>query len=107
MGYRGPEPERDAMTEGVWRDGALVRGYLARPASRTPGAGIVICSGSNGATAYLQEAARRLAKAGYAALLVDPLSREGGTAAVPERERPARLASPGAAARRVADLWGA
>src|SRR5687768_7599249 len=95
------------MTEGVWSDGTLVLGYLARPASGKPRAGIVVCPGSDGATAILEEVARGLAKAGYAALLVDRLSRAGGTAAVPEGGRGAVLATPGAAAQRVADLWGA
>jgi dienelactone hydrolase len=95
------------MVEGVWSDGALVRGYLAGPAAGEPHAGIVICPGSDGATAALEEVAPGLAKAGYAARLVDPLSWAGGTAAVPEAERGAVLAAPGAAAQRVADLWGA
>ena len=67
----------------------------------------MICPGSDGATAELEEVARSLATAGYAALLVDPFSRAGGTAAVPAAERPVRLAAPGAEAQRLADVRSA
>jgi carboxymethylenebutenolidase len=95
------------MVEAIWGDGALIKGYLARPAEGPPRAGVIVCAGENGATEFLRGVTRRLAKDGYAGLLVDPLSRAGGTAAVPPADRVARLTADDAEAERLADLQGA
>jgi carboxymethylenebutenolidase len=60
--------------------GAEVAAYLARPSSGGTGAAVLICHENRGLTAHIQDVARRFAKAGYAALALDLLSREGGTA---------------------------
>jgi len=95
------------MVQAVWGNGTPLRGYLARPASGRSRAAIVLCPDRDGATPYFEGVARAVAKAGYATLLADPLSRAGGTAAVPENDRAALLTAPGAAEQRVADLRAA
>ncbi len=60
--------------------GTDISGYLARPASGQAGPGVLICHENRGLTPHIQDVARRFAKAGYAALALDLLSREGGTA---------------------------
>jgi carboxymethylenebutenolidase len=95
------------MVEALWGDGAPTKGFLARPEAGAPRAGIVVCAGEDGATEFLRGVTRRLAKDGYAGLLVDPLSRGGGTAAVPVAARAAIQTAHGAAAERHAELQGA
>lgn len=63
-------------------DDAMLLGYLARPAGEGPFAVVLVCHENRGLTEHIQDVARRLAKAGYVALAVDLLSRQGGTAAV-------------------------
>ncbi len=57
-------------------------GYLALPAaaSTTKRAAILVCHENGGLTPHIRDVARRFAKEGYAALAVDLLAREGGTA---------------------------
>ncbi|HEY1016522.1 MAG TPA: dienelactone hydrolase family protein, partial [Herpetosiphonaceae bacterium] len=61
-------------------DGATLMGYLARPSADGAYPIILVCHENRGLTPHIQDVARRLAKVGYAALAVDLLSREGGTA---------------------------
>ncbi len=70
---------------------AQVSGYLARPnaAGRFPV--ILVCHENRGLTEHIRDVARRLAKAGYVALAVDLLSRQGGSAAVGEANVPGVL----------------
>jgi carboxymethylenebutenolidase len=65
-----PAPDTDLM------------GYLARPVDETPAPVILVCHENRGLTPHIQDVARRFAKAGYVALAVDLLSRQGGSAAV-------------------------
>ena len=60
--------------------GTDISGYLARPESGQAGPAVLICHENRGLTPHIQDVARRFAKAGYAALALDLLSREGGTA---------------------------
>ncbi len=62
--------------------GAQVMGYLARPAGEGQRYAVLVCHENRGLTDHIKDVARRLAKAGYVALAVDLLSRQGGTAAV-------------------------
>lgn len=62
--------------------GLDVSGYLARPEAGEAGPAVLICHENRGLTAHIQDVARRFAKAGYAALALDLLSREGGTASL-------------------------
>jgi carboxymethylenebutenolidase len=60
-------------------DGATLLGYLALPKGNGPFPVVLVCHENRGLTAYIQDVVRRLAKAGYGALAVDLLSRQGGT----------------------------
>lgn len=56
-----------------------VRGYMARPAQAQEAApGIVVVHENRGLNPYIEDVARRLAKAGYVALAPDGLSSVGG-----------------------------
>lgn len=63
-------------------DGAVLSAYLARPQADGPVGVVLVCHENRGLTAHIEDVTRRLAKAGYAGLAVDLLSRSGGTAAV-------------------------
>jgi carboxymethylenebutenolidase len=56
-----------------------VRGYLVRPA-KTPGkvAGVVVVHENRGLNPYIEDVARRVAKAGFIALAPDGLTSQGG-----------------------------
>ena len=66
-------------------------GYLARPSSEGNSPVVLVCHENRGLTPHIQDVTRRLAKAGYAALAVDLLSRQGGSAAVGEGNVPGIL----------------
>ena len=62
--------------------GTDISGYLARPDSGGAGPAVLVCHENRGLTPHIQDVARRFAKAGYTALALDLLSREGGTASI-------------------------
>lgn len=73
-------------------DGAAVTGYLARPAGEGNALPVIlVCHENRGLTAHIQDVTRRLAKAGYAALAVDLLARQGGTASFASGDVPGAL----------------
>ena len=76
--------------------GAEISAYLA----------VMVCHENRGLTPHIQDVARRFAKAGYAALAVDLLSREGGTASLDPDAVPGALTKAGAA-RHVSDFAAA
>jgi carboxymethylenebutenolidase len=82
---------------------AEIGGYLARPANPGRFPIVLVCQENRGVTPYIEDVTRRLAKAGYVALAVDLLAREGGTAKLDSDSIPALLgkAPPGQA---VADF---
>ncbi|MEO8083455.1 MAG: dienelactone hydrolase family protein [Ardenticatenales bacterium] len=85
-------------------DGAPVFAYLAKPAAADgPVPGILVCHENRGLTAHIEDVARRLAKAGYAALAIDLCSREGGTATLDRDKVPGLLTDAGPE-RHVADF---
>ena len=55
-----------------------IRGYFAKPKGRSGLAGMVMAPENLGVIEHRQDVTRRLAKAGYAVLTVDPYSRIGG-----------------------------
>jgi carboxymethylenebutenolidase len=59
--------------------GVTLIGYLARPGAGGTFPMVLVCHENRGLTDYIKDVTRRLAKAGYAALAVDLLSRQGGT----------------------------
>ncbi|QHK19304.1 dienelactone hydrolase family protein [Pseudarthrobacter psychrotolerans] len=87
-------------------DGTDISGYLARPESGAAGAAVLVCHENRGLTPHIQDVARRFAKAGYAALALDLLSREGGTASLDSDAVSGALTRAGAP-RHVADFAAA
>ena len=83
--------------------GTEISGYLARPAAGKPGPAVLICHENRGLTPHIEDVARRFAKEGYAALAIDLLSREGGTASLDPDAVPGALTQAGAQ-RHVADF---
>lgn len=83
--------------------GATISGYLARPSAGDAGPAVLVCHENRGLTPHIQDVARRFAKAGYAALAVDLLSREGGTASMDRDAVPGALTTAGAQ-RHIADF---
>jgi carboxymethylenebutenolidase len=67
------------------------------------GPAVLVCHENRGLTPHIQDVARRFAKAGYAALALDLLSREGGTASMDPDAVPGALTKAGAQ-RHVADF---
>lgn len=84
-----------------------VAGYLARPRGDGPFPAVMICHENAGTAEHFRDVARRFAKAGYVALHLDLLSREGGTEAVPANQRAAALTAPGKADLFVGDFRAA
>jgi carboxymethylenebutenolidase len=70
---------------------ARVMGYLAHPSDAGRSPVILVCHENRGLTDHIRDVVRRLARAGYAALAVDLLSRQGGTGVVGEANVPGVL----------------
>jgi carboxymethylenebutenolidase len=83
--------------------GDEIMAYLARPITNGVYPGILVCHENRGLTPHIKDVARRFSKAGYMALAIDLLSREGGTASVDPDQVPALL-SDAPAERHVADF---
>ena len=73
------------------QDGATLLGYLARPAVEGSYPMVLVCHENRGLTEHIKDVARRLAKAGYVALAVDLLSRQGGVSAFSSDDVPGAL----------------
>ncbi|MFE4195198.1 dienelactone hydrolase family protein [Paenarthrobacter sp. NPDC056912] len=86
--------------------GTEISGYLARPEGNNAGPGVLTCHENRGLTPHIQDVARRFAKEGYAALALDLLSREGGTATMDPDAVPGALTQAGAQ-RHVGDFKAA
>lgn len=74
-------------------DGAAVQAYLAQPAGEGTFPVILVCHENRGLTSHIEDVARRFARAGYVALAVDLLSRQGGSAALGSDQVPGALGS--------------
>jgi len=72
-------------------DGANLSGYLARPKGEGSFPVVLVCHENRGLTPHIQDVTRRLAKAGYVALAVDLLSRQGGSASFSADDVPGAL----------------
>jgi carboxymethylenebutenolidase len=86
--------------------GTGISAYLARPDGGAAGPAVLVCHENRGLTPHIQDVARRFAKAGYSALALDLLSREGGTAGMDADAVPGALTRAGAQ-RHVADFAAA
>ncbi len=82
---------------------AEIAAYLTRPTDGGPHAAILVCHENRGLVEHIRDVARRFANAGYVALAIDLLSREGGTAAFNRDAVPGALTGAGAE-RHVADF---
>jgi carboxymethylenebutenolidase len=103
-------PEGDPAVEAsditLESQGAQITGYLARPAAAGTYAAILVCHENRGLTPHIRDVARRFAKAGYVALALDLLSREGGTANLDRDQIPGLLTDAGPE-RHVGDFMAA
>lgn len=72
-------------------DDTAVLATLARPAGDGSHPVVLVCHENRGLTEHIKDVARRLAKAGYAALAVDLLSRQGGSSVVGSDQAPGAL----------------
>jgi len=72
-------------------EGATLLGYLARPSGDGSPPVILVCHENRGLNPHIEDVTRRLAVAGYVALAVDLLSRQGGSAQVGESNVPGAL----------------
>lgn len=86
--------------------GIEISGYLARPEAGTAGPAVLVCHENRGLTPHIEDVVRRFAKSGYAALALDLLSREGGTASMDPDTVPGALTKAGAQ-RHIADFTAA
>lgn len=72
-------------------EGTDVMGYLVQPTGDGPFPAVMVCHENRGLVEHIRDVTRRLAKAGYVALAVDLLSRDGGTANVAPADVPGKL----------------
>jgi len=103
-------PGGDGMTVTAYQ--AMPSGAMATPDPATPAAVgsyplILICHENRGLTDHIRDVARRFAANGYLASALDLLSREGGTAAVPDPSEIPAILTEGDPARHVADFQAA
>ncbi len=68
-------------------------GYWAKPVGDGPYPIVLVCHENRGLTDHIKDVTRRFAQAGYAALAVDLLSRQGGTAGKDSSSVPGLLSS--------------
>jgi carboxymethylenebutenolidase len=104
-----PEGDPAVTTAAVtFPNGAdTIQGYLARPRADGRYPAVLICHENAGTAEHFRDVARRYAKRGYAGLVVDLLSRLGGTDAVPANERSPYLFAPENTAVWVTDFQAA
>lgn len=70
---------------------AMIHAYMARPGSEGLYPIVLVCHENRGLTEHIRDVTRRLGKAGYVALAVDLLSRQGGTTTVGNENVPGVL----------------
>lgn len=85
-GVSVPENDPDIQTAmiSIDRGSFQLKCYLARPRNATPVPGVIVIHENRGLTPYIKDVARRAAKAGFAALAPDLVSRKGGTDQYPD-----------------------
>ena len=72
-----------------------IAGHFARPATGGPHPAILVCHENRGLVEHIRDVARRFASAGYVALAIDLLWREGGTGAFDRDAVPGMLTGAG------------
>ena len=88
-----PSGEIEAQEVQFEGNGATLLGYWAKPAGDGPFPIVLVCHENRGLTDHIKDVTRRFAQAGYAALAVDLLSRQGGTAGKDSSSVPGLLSS--------------
>jgi carboxymethylenebutenolidase len=87
-GIRVPENDRDLISENteIWGEGGPLKVHLSRPLAfvAEPRPAVVVVHENRGLNEHIKDVTRRLAKAGYVAIAVDLLSRQGGTDEFPD-----------------------
>ena len=97
------DPAVEAGNVALTSQEAEITAYLARPLAGGVYPAVLVCHENRGLTVHIQDVARRFAKAGYVALAIDLLSREGGTATLDPNQIPGLLSN-ALAGRHVADF---
>ncbi len=72
-------------------EGTELIAYLARPGGEGQYPVVLVCHENRGLTEHMKDVTRRVADAGYVALAVDLLSRQGGTATLNSSDVPGHL----------------
>lgn len=85
------DPAIEAMAVTFPGQGATIMGYMAKPKGNGPFPIVLICHENRGLLPHIQDVTRRYGKAGYVALSVDLLSRQGGTDKVAADQVPGAL----------------
>src|SRR5512144_1673647 len=67
-------------------DGASINAYVTRPKADGRRPAVIVVSDNTGLDDHNRDVGRRLAKAGYVAIVPDLVSRDGGTGSFPSRE---------------------
>lgn len=70
-----------------------ITAYLAQPSETGIYPGVLVCHENRGLNAHIEDVARRFAKAGYVALAIDLLARNGGTSGLDRDEVPGILSN--------------
>ena len=100
-----PEGDPEVLAETIpFASGSdTISAYLAQPIRNSLIPVVLVCHENRGLTPHIRDVARRFAKAGYAALAIDLLSREGGSDTLDEAQIPGLLGDAGTE-RHVADF---
>lgn len=85
-------------------DGAPLISYYAQPGGRSPQGGVVVVHENRGLVTHIQDVVRRLATAGFSAVSVDLLSRQGGADKISDAAEYAAVLSKQDPAVMVSDL---
>jgi carboxymethylenebutenolidase len=88
-------------------DGASIGAYLTRPKGDEKRPAVIVIHDAGALDDHNRDIGRRLAKAGYVALVADLLSRQGGTASFPDRDAVAQGISKTDQESIIKDLTGA
>jgi carboxymethylenebutenolidase len=74
-------------------DGASIGAYVTRPKEEGKRPAVIVVHDNGALESHNRDVGRRLAKAGYVAIVPDLLSRQGGTGAFPDRDATAKAIS--------------
>jgi carboxymethylenebutenolidase len=88
-------------------DGASINAYVTRPKADGRRPAVIVVSDNTGLEDHNRDIGRRLAKAGYVAIVPDVLSREGGTKSFPNQQAVAKAVASLTDDNLMKDLMGA